>query len=60
LASTRFVTVPFICNFKDVVAGEELIMRHVFRAKTKKVENISWRDVAKREEAEQKKQNNEN
>ena len=49
--------VPYICNVKDVVEGEELIVRHVARAKTKKVENKrTWRDEAKREEAEQKKQ----
>ena len=50
----RFVIVPYICNVKDVVEGEELIVRHVARAKTKKVENRTWRDVAKREEAELK------
>ena len=58
LTSTTFVTVPYICNVKDVVEGEELIVRHVARAKTKKVENKrTWRDEAKREEAEQTKQN---
>ena len=57
LTSATFVHVLYICNVKDVVEGEELIVRHVARAKTKKVENKRiWRDVAKREEAEQKKQ----
>jgi hypothetical protein len=57
LTSTKLVHVPYICNVKDVVGGEELIVRHVARAKTKKVENKrTWRDEAKREEAGQKKQ----
>ena len=50
VTSTRFITVPYICNFKDVVEGEELIVRHVFRVKTKKVQQRVWRDVAKQEE----------
>jgi hypothetical protein len=41
LTSTTFVHAPYICNVKDVVEGEELIVRHVVRAKTKKVEKQS-------------------
>ena len=39
LTSTTNVHVPYICNVKDVVEGEELIVRHVARAKNKNVEN---------------------
>ena len=57
VTSTRFITVPYICNVKDVVEGEELIVRHVGRAKTKKEpKKRCWRDVDKQEDAEAKKQ----
>ena len=55
VTSARFISVPYICNVKDVVKGEELIVRHVARVKPKKVQNISWRDVFKKEEDEAKK-----
>ena len=55
LTSTRFISVPILTNFKDLVVGEELLVRHVARAKVKKTTKISWRDVAKQEEVEQKK-----
>jgi len=48
VTSARFISVPYICNVKDVVKGEELIVCHVARVKPKKVQNISWRDVFKK------------
>ena len=42
--STRFINVPHITNFKELVAGEELIMRHVHRAKRKKETKRGWRE----------------
>ena len=55
VTSTRFITVPYICNSKDVVEGEELIVRHAARVKIKKVQKRGWRDVAKQEEDVEKK-----
>ena len=55
VTSTRFITVPYICNVKDVVEGEELIVRHVARVKTKKVQKRGWRDVVKKDEDEENK-----
>ena len=55
VTSARFISVPYICNVKDVVEGEELIVRHVARVKPKKVQKQSWRDVFKKEEDEEKK-----
>ena len=51
VTNTRFITVPYICNFKDVVEGEELILRHVVLAKTKKAPKRDWRDMDKQEVA---------
>ena len=50
VTSTRFISVPFITNVKDVVQGEELICELVARPKPKKVAKINWRDVAKEEQ----------
>ena len=55
MTSTRFITVPYICNVKDVVEGEELIVRHVARVKPKKAQKRGWQDVFKKEEDEEKK-----
>ena len=46
--SARFISVPYICNVKDVVKGEELIVRHAARVKPKKVQKITWREVQKK------------
>jgi hypothetical protein len=45
--STIFITVPYISKFKDMVEGEELIVRHVARVKHKKEQNRTWREVQK-------------
>ena len=42
--STRFINVPHITNFKELVQGEELIMRLIPRAKRKKEKSAGWRD----------------
>jgi hypothetical protein len=53
--SARFISVPYIWNVKDVVMGEELIVRHVARVKPKKVQKITWREVQTKEEDDAKK-----
>ena len=50
VSSTRFVSVPFMTNSKDVVQGEELICELVVRPKPKKALKIVWQDVAKEED----------
>ena len=55
LTSTRLITVPYITNVKDVLEGEELIVRHYPRATIKKASKPNWRDVGKEEEAQAKK-----
>ena len=55
VTSTRFVSVPFITNVKDVVQGEELICELLAPPKTKKEAKRNWRDVDREEKAEQKK-----
>ena len=56
VTSTRFVTMPFITNVKDVVLGEELICE---LAKPKKLEvkkkRCSWQDVHAEEQKAKKK-----
>ena len=47
MSSTRFISLPYISNVGDLVAGEELIMRHVPRTKTKKEKKRDWRDEQK-------------
>ena len=56
VTSTRFISVPFITNVKDVVQGEELICELVARPKPKKVAKINWRDVAKEEQEGRRRQ----
>ena len=56
VTSARFISVPYICNVKDVVKGEELIVRHVARVKPKKVQNKKLaRCIQKREDEAKKK-----
>ena len=54
--STRFIGVPYITNIRDVLAGEELIMRQVHRAKPKKEAKRVWQDVQREEEKKGEKQ----
>ena len=49
LQSTRFITVPYITNIKEVV---HRILHHVPQAKPKKAAKICWRDVQKDLDAE--------
>ena len=51
VTSTRFISVPFIRNFKDVVQGEELICELLAIPKPKSERKRDWRDVKKEEEA---------
>jgi len=55
MTSTRFVTMPFITNVKDVVQGEELICEQVIRAKPEVKKKRNWQQVVKEEKAEAKK-----
>ena len=57
LSSTRFVTVPYITNTKELAEGDELIVQHVPRAKKKsqKKREMSWRDVHQQEMKDSKK-----
>ena len=47
VSSTRFVSVPFMTNVKDVVKGEELICELTVVAKPKKDKKRSWQDQQK-------------
>ena len=47
MSSTRFISLPYIANVGDLVAGEELIMRHVPRTKIKKEKKRVWQDEQK-------------
>ena len=44
---TRFISVPFITNVKDVLKGEELICALVQPPKPKKAVTRTWQDVRK-------------
>jgi hypothetical protein len=55
VTSARSISVPYICNVKDVVKGEELIVRHVARVKPKKVQKKPWRKVQTKEEEDARK-----
>ena len=47
VSSTRFVSVPFMTNVKDVVKGEELICELTAIAKPKKATKRTWQDQQK-------------
>ena len=44
MSSTRFISLPCISNVRALEAGEELILRHVPRAKVKKEKKRTWQD----------------
>ena len=50
VCSTRFITMPFITNVKDVVLGEELICELVKPHKPEKKRKLNWQEVRKEEE----------
>ena len=47
MTSTRFITVPYITNTKELAEGDELIVQHFPRAATpaNKKRAQTWRDV---------------
>ena len=47
MSSTRFISLPCISNVRALEAGEELILRHVPRAKVKKEKKRTWQDEQK-------------
>ena len=57
-SSTRFVSVPFMTNVKDVVKGEELICELTASAKLKKATKRTWQDQQNDLIAEAKKKAN--
>ena len=56
MTSTRIISVPYMTNNKDVVEGEELIVKHVASVKPKNgTKSKTWQDVQKEEDAKESK-----